>query len=67
MTIRNLPTFYHLRNNSEEKEIGHYFLKPCIFHMTKPQSTDCLKQITKHLLTYYDVSGTVLGADDEEI
>ena len=29
--------------------------------MTKPQSTDCLKQITKHLLTYYDVSGTVLG------
>ena len=35
--------------------------------MTKPQSTDCLKQITKHLLTYYDVSGTVLGADDEEI
>ena len=35
--------------------------------MANPQSTDCLKQLTKHLLTYYDESGTLLGADDEEI
>ena len=61
------PTFYHLRNNSEAKEIGHHFLKPRVFHMANPWSTDCFKLLTKHLLTYYDVSDTVLDADDEEI